>query len=252
MFLEKLRENSTEVWAAVDLNDRRFPIFFQGMLELINPFDNDVAEIGSVRHNLSRREYSYVLHFLTHCFNSYEEKTIRECVQSLVSPASWVHLSEPRLNKTLRDFAAPGESVPKWWKRVRRDASLGLDTSRLRNKKLAADIEKQRKKDEKKNRELTRLQEHNRDFMHVLLSDFFFSLQEQLNAPIQSGIPSYFMQGLERFLELIADLLSQLPLRKCFRPLFEDSFFYPRVKEFIKEMRGKWRKQHVSLELLRQ
>ncbi|CAD7945428.1 unnamed protein product [Amoebophrya sp. A120] len=305
---------------------------------------------------LSRREMTFFLQFLTHCFNSYEQPSIRESVVNLVGLPGWLHLSPDRLEVTLSE----SKQYRKFWKSVnskyafdapqeptleqrtlmlagieektvaavadevdgetKKDGEAENNSDDEGNKMVeeegggedaavadgdaagdadeaAAEVDAENKEDKDdgvldisnmgqavakvvsgsvdkqavfqplprlpatvaekhlqikvdySKEPLTRTQVHARDFMAKLMQDFFENLEKQRNAPISHALPAYFIRAMERFLELLIDLLSQLPFRKCFRPLFADRHFVVRVREFVEVMRARMAEQDRLLQL---
>eukprot|EP00392_Amoebophrya_sp_AT5.2_P000783 g784.t1 len=242
----------------------RFALFFSSFCDQMNPrrtgkviYDPETGVArpqdhqqtdASSKHQgrLSKREQAVYLQFLTHCFNSYEEAAIRDAVLNLVALPTWLHLGEKRLEEAL----SGNKQYRKFWKSVKTKYGFAVpegDRSRrfLPLENGEGDGEKEEDDGEKGLKEefLTREQVHARDFMAVLLRDFFESLEQQRNAPITNALPPFFIRATERFLELLIDLMSQLPFRKCFRPLLADKHFVVRMREWIGIMRARFADQ---------
>lgn len=194
---EKVRDGSVYAWESVAARRDKFPLFFERMLEL--------WKSGSV----SLREKTYFLQFLINCFQSLEQDFVRECCLKLTGLQSWFHLNDLHREKLL----AQNKKLPAFWKKV------------------------QKKYSEPK----TQAARHERNFMSELLDEFLaaveeFGAREQAAAAEESRAPGACALGaeemsfLERAVELLIDLLDQLPTRRFFRPLLVDKHFVVRCR----------------------
>merc|ERR1719399_598549 len=131
---------------------------------------------------LIMREKTIFLQFLINCFQSLEQEFVRECCLRLTGLQSWFHLNDLHREKLL----AANKKLPAFWKKVK--------------KKYAEPKTTQAR--------------HERNFMADLL-DEFLGILEDYGAKEQLGEDE--LTYLERFAELMIDLLNQLPTRRFFR-----------------------------------
>eukprot|EP00439_Symbiodinium_sp_Y106_P023893 s1106_g2.t3 len=144
---------------------------------------------------LTLREKSHVLQFLINCFQSLEQDFVRECCLRLTGLQSWFHLNDLHREKLL----SLNKKLPAFWKKVQ--------------KKYADPKTPQAK--------------HERNFMSELLDEFLASL-EKFGELTDLGIEE--LSYLERCIELMIDLLDQLPTRRFFRPLLVDKHVVVRCR----------------------
>lgn len=144
---------------------------------------------------LSLREKTYFLQFLINCFQSLEQDFVRECCLKLTGLQSWFHLNELHRDKLL----ANNKKLQTFWKKVQKKYADP--------KTVAA--------------------KHERNFMADLLDEFLASLEDfGAKQSLNADEASY----LERVVELMIDLLDQLPTRRFFRPLLVDKHFVVRCR----------------------
>jgi len=143
---------------------------------------------------LTLREKSHVLQFLINCFQSLEQDFVRDCCLRLTGLQSWFHLNELHREKLL----SLNKKLPAFWKKVQ--------------KKYADPKTAQAK--------------HERNFMAELLDEFLAKLEEFGEKDLGAEELSY----LERMIELMIDLLDQLPTRRFFRPLLVDKHIVVRCR----------------------
>lgn len=143
---------------------------------------------------LTLREKSHVLQFLINCFQSLEQEFVRDCCLRLTGLQSWFHLNDLHREKLL----SINKKLPAFWKKVQ--------------KKYADPKTSQAK--------------HERNFMAELLDEFLASLEAFGDRQLSVEELSY----LERCIELMVDLLDQLPTRRFFRPLLVDKHIVVRCK----------------------
>jgi len=132
-----------------------------------------------------------LLVFLVHSFNSLEVDLIREQIQRLVSLSIWTNLLPSRLQAELH--AVP--KLQKYW-------------SVIQHRDRQAD----EKTKERSQRE--------REFLSKITEQF---LQVLDSIPAEGEVNEDAVSYCERFLELVTDLEAQLPTRRFFNTLLNDS-----------------------------
>lgn len=165
---------------------------------------------------LSLREKALVLQFLINCFQSLEEDFVRECCLRLTGLQSWFHLNDLHREKLL----SSNKKLPPFWKKV------------------------QKKYAEPK----TNSAKHERNFMAGLLDEFLATI-EDFGAQESIGVEEF--SYMERFIELMIDLLDQLPTRRFFRPLLVDKHFAVRCRRAKAVQHGDARLLNQLLGILR-
>jgi len=144
---------------------------------------------------LNLREKTYLLQFLINCFQSLEQDFVRECCLKLTGLQSWFHLNDLHREKLL----SGNKKLPAFWKKVQK---------KYQQPKTAA-------------------ARHERNFMAELLDEFLAQLEGFGETDhLSTEVLSY----LERVVELMIDLLDQLPTRRFFRPLLVDKHFVVRCR----------------------
>jgi len=144
-------------------------------------------------YELSYQEHTDFLVFLINCFQSLEDSMVRQQIEKLVSIKLWHSISPVIVDREI----SANKKLARYWK-----------------KELNAE-------DDEESLERT--------FMPNLLQEFF-EILDNLKAEPTEALPSDRVHYCERFAELMVDLLSQLPTRRFFRPLFEDVRFVTRCK----------------------
>ncbi|XKL64533.1 hypothetical protein PGB90_004619 [Kerria lacca] len=210
MLNEKFRER-VPAWEAIKRKPEFFPDFFQQMLQSClseNPI-------------ISLIEHTSLIIFLTHCFNSMEEKLILDEVKKLVSLMIWISLQQAR-----RDFEF--KKIPEWEKRYTKLLT------RKRSKK------NQEKLDENKK------SEWEWKFLHNLIIRFFNILE---SISVDGEVPEEKIHYCERFLELMIDLEALLPTRRFFNTILDDMHLVVRCKlsPLMKRSEGKLFSQLLDL-----
>jgi len=145
---------------------------------------------------LSLREKSQVLQFLINCFQSLEQDFVRDCCLRLTGLQSWFHLNDLHREKLL----SLNKKLPAFWKKVQK----------------------------KYNEPKTTSARHERNFMSELLDEFLSSVEDFSTKAEDLGAQE--LSYLERVLELMIDLLDQLPTRRFFRPLLVDKHVVVRCR----------------------
>lgn len=184
MLNEKFRER-VPAWDALKKRPDCFSDFFNHVLE------NSLSESPKI----SLLEHTSLIVFLTHCFNSMEEKMVRDQVKKLVSLSMWTSLQLAR-----RDLEF--KNVPKWrkyWKILQKKEAAGNG-----------------EKDDWK-----------RKFLHNLMLKFLIILE---SIPEEGEVPPEKIHYCERFLELLIDLEGLLPTRRFFNTVMDDCHVVVRCK----------------------
>ena len=183
MVNEKFREG-LQPWIVFEQFPDRFPCFFHSVLEKCLSSEKEVR----------MKEQLHMLIFLVHCFNSLAVDLVREQVWQLVSFSSWTNLLPARLEKELH--ANPG--LKRAWKKLtKRDAAMD---------------------------EITRLTaEKERKFLTRLFHKFLRVLYRIPEAGDGGRVSRLDIAYCERFMELLIDLEAQLPTRRYFNTLLDDS-----------------------------
>jgi len=148
--------------------------------------------------SLTLKEKTYVLQFLINCFQSLEQDFVRECCLKLTGLQSWFHLNDLHREKLL----GQNKKLPAFWKKV------------------------QKKYAEPK----TVGTRHERNFMSELLDEFLASVEDFGTREGVAAPGAQEFAYLERAVELLIDLLDQLPTRRFFRPLLADKHFVVRCR----------------------
>eukprot|EP00440_Ansanella_granifera_P045495 gb/GFBE01049290.1/.p1 GENE.gb/GFBE01049290.1/~~gb/GFBE01049290.1/.p1 ORF type:complete len:1354 (+),score=420.79 gb/GFBE01049290.1/:1-4062(+) len=145
--------------------------------------------------DLTLREKSHVLQFLINCFQSLEQDFVRDCSLRLTGLQSWFHLNDLHRAKLL----SLNKKLPAFWKKVQKKYA---DPQTLQAK-------------------------HERNFMAELLDEFLATLEAFGE---REDLGAEELSYLERCLELMIDLLDQLPTRRFFRPLLVDKHIVVRCR----------------------
>jgi intron-binding protein aquarius len=144
---------------------------------------------------LGLREKGHVLQFLINCFQSLEQDFVRESCLKLTGLQSWFHLNVLHRDKLL----SLNKKLPAFWKKVqKRYAEPKTDAAK-----------------------------HERNFMAELLDEFLAAFAEFGD---QEHLGAEELCFLERAIELMIDLIDQLPTRRFFRPLLVDKHFVVRCR----------------------
>merc|ERR1711904_644039 len=144
---------------------------------------------------LNMRERAMYLQFLIHCFQSLEQEFVRECCLKLTGLQSWFHLNPLHRDKLLKS----NKKLPAFWKKV------------------------QKKYSEPK----TNFAKHERNFTAGLIEGILLTLEEMGE---KESLDTNELAYIERGIELMIDLLNQLPTRRFFRPLLIDKHFVVRCR----------------------
>jgi len=137
----------------------------------------------------------YFLQFLINCFQSLEQDFVRDCCLRLTGLQSWFHLNELHREKLLTQ----NKKLPAFWKKVQKKYAEPKTT--------AASLE--------------------RNFMADLLDEFLASVEDFGE---HENVTADELNYVERAVELLIDLIDQLPTRRFFRPLLVDKHFVVRCR----------------------
>lgn len=152
------------------------------------------------------REQTALLVFLNHCFNSMEISICRDQVKQLVSLAMWSCLQPRRREQELKK----NQDLRKFWKKVMKKTKYNTSN------------------------EL----EFERCFLHNLIKRFIIIVE---SIPKEGALDMAKVHYCEQFLELVIDLEAQLPTRRFFNTLLDDSHMLIRSKlsNLFKRKEGK-------------
>lgn len=193
---EKFREN-VPAWEAFSTHAEKFPDFFLSVLKLRS--DPDLTFLEKVQW----------LQFLINCFQSLEQDFVRASCLKVTNVQSWFHLNTPHRNSLL----AKSDKLRKVWKAVaKRYATPKTDWMELEKNFLAGLLE---------------------DFLELLATMGAPDAGEELKegeATKPRAVTKDQRQYCERFLELLIDLVNQLPTRRFFCPLLTDKHFVVRCR----------------------
>ncbi|GJP44192.1 hypothetical protein CLOM_g3581, partial [Closterium sp. NIES-68] len=179
---------------------------------------------GGEEYELSVYERVNYIVFIIHCFQSLENPLVRACVLPLVSLPLWHALSPARRERELH----PHAHLQGLWERLlKRDA-------KNRAARLAAVAEGGGRRAEAEAAE--RRDRRSVRFLPGLILEFFAVLDEVVEKGpdyeddqsesagvlLERAVDQPRLLFCERFLELLIDLLSQLPTRRFFRPVVDD------------------------------
>lgn len=132
--------------------------------------------------------------FLIHSFQSLEDPVVRNCTLRLTSPALWQNLSPAMLAQQTKKFPGYKKFLKKLQTKQKKD-------------KTAGDLEK--------------------SFLPDLLAEFFEVLRSINNkSDFKLRDTKLRISYCERFLELIIDLVGQLPTRRFFHAILKDTHLY--------------------------
>ncbi|KAK7598066.1 hypothetical protein V9T40_006301 [Parthenolecanium corni] len=191
MLNEKFRER-VPAWEALKKKPEFFPNFFQKLLEGTLSDDPKISIL----------EHTSLIVFLTHCFNSMEEKMVRDETKKLTSLLMWMSLQQARRNYEFK-------RTPEWEKRWKKLMN------RKESKKNKSTTEEEKRKVEEEQRKL----EWERKFLHNLMLKFLEILE---SIPADGEISQEKVHYCERFLELMIDLEALLLTRRFFNVILDD------------------------------
>ncbi|XP_065057639.1 RNA helicase aquarius-like [Rhopilema esculentum] len=187
MVNEKFREK-VPMWEAFKSDPANFPGLIRRVMKL------NIDDTGEI----SIKEQTIALIFLTHCFNSLEVDLIREEIQKLISLRIWSCILPGRLEQELKIFP----KYRKFWNLMKKKESQ-MDEAALKR----VNEEKQ--------------------FLSDLIKLFFKILD---TVPALGSFDKDIKAYCERFVELIIDLLSMLPTRRFVNVLLDDHHLVVRCK----------------------
>jgi len=190
---QKVRE-SVSPWEHISTRKKDFHSLFECVLDLWSGAIAAEKDSASTARRLSLREKIIVMQFLINCFQSLEQDFVRDCCLRLTGLQSWFHLNDLHRDKLL----GASKKLQTFWKKVQKKYSQPT----------------------------TALAKHERNFMSELL-DYALALVDALGEKL---LGEDEISLLERLVELMIDLLDQLPTRRFFRPLLVDKHFVVRCK----------------------
>ncbi|CAI5981702.1 unnamed protein product [Closterium sp. NIES-65] len=206
---------------------------------------------GGEQYELSIYERVNYIVFIIHCFQSLENPLVRACVLPLVSLPLWHALSPARRERELHPHA---HLLALWSRLLKRDA-------KNRHARLAAVAEGGEKRAEAEAAE--RKERRGVRFLPGLILEFFSVLDEVVEKGpdyeddqsesagvlLERAVDHPRLLFCERFLELLIDLLSQLPTRRFFRPVVDDMAVAARCRlsRLYRHQRGRLFVQLVDL-----
>ncbi|CAI5536300.1 unnamed protein product [Closterium sp. Naga37s-1] len=181
---------------------------------------------GEGGYELSIYERVNYIVFIIHCFQSLENPLVRACVLPLVSLPLWHALSPARRERELHPHA---HLLALWARLLKRDA-------KNRHARMLAVAEGGEKRAEAEAAE--RKERRGVRFLPGLILEFFAvsvldevvekgpdyedDQSESAGVLLERAVDQPRLLFCERFLELLIDLLSQLPTRRFFRPVVDD------------------------------
>lgn len=166
------------------------------------------------KETTSHRERSMIVLFLIHCFQSLENAIVRPVALAQVSLPLWQHLSFARLELEMKQ--AP--HLEKKWKAM---------------------LKKQKKEGVDRSKDL---------FLPVLIDSLYTRLAA---VPAQGKIEADLRRYIERVLELLIDLIAQLPTRRFFLALLIDRQVVVRCRMSTLSRRPDGRLYNQLLDLLK-
>ncbi|CAG0881256.1 unnamed protein product [Darwinula stevensoni] len=209
MVNEKFRER-VPAWKAFEQStgSGEFGVYFGRLLRALYP-ESEEKDEGNAGLPLTLREETELLSFLTNCAGSLEEEMVRTQIQRLVSLPCWISVSERRREAEMK-------AIPRWrkyWRVIQ-------------------------KKDSKESEETRKNLHFERTFLRNMIRTFLLRLEHiPLEGDIENGLVSY----LTRFLDLLIVLEWQLPTRRFFTLVLDDSHLLVKCKRsaFLKRQEGK-------------
>merc|ERR1711904_421917 len=158
-------------------------------------FFEKVLDLWGAEGTLNMRERAMYLQFLINCFQSLEQEFVRDCCLKLTGLQAWFHLNPLHREKLLK----ANKKLPAFWKKV------------------------QKKYAEPK----TNFAKHEKNFTAGLITGILQTLEEMGE---KESLDTNELAYVERGVELMIDLLNQLPTRRFFRPLLIDKHFVVRCR----------------------
>lgn len=158
------------------------------------------------QNEINFQEETALLLFLNHCFNSMEIPICRDHVKHLVSLSIWSCLQPGKREQELKN----NQDLKKFWKKI-----MKKDKSNM-----TGDLELER------------------SFLHNLIVRFISIIE---SIPHAGYVDIAKVHYCERFLELVIDLEAQLPTRRFFNNVLDDSHMLIRAQlsSLVKRKEGK-------------
>lgn len=208
-------------------DETRFKALFESIVDLV---------LNATPLSDAQREQYY--QFLINCFRGIENVAMRQSALRYLSLPMWESLSKSRLAQELGEnerlaehwgaYAAHKEDLEKKAKPMTATSSTPSKADSGSAKKDKSAGKRKRKEDAEEGvvlsaEEATQLEEMRRDsaWFPTLLSAFADDLCTESATPLDATK----VLAMERFAELIIDLLSQLPTRRFLRVLLDDMHF---------------------------
>ena len=199
MVNEKFRQG-LEAWVFFesDADDEKFDGFFKNVMRLLSRDSGIGGDDKPHNDKLSVVEKTSVVMFLVRAFQSLEHEKVRVCALPLVSLPLWSGLSETRLKLELGKH--PG--LDKHWRHLQKKQAKALKAAAKEGKPAPVPL-----KDTTEARWLPRL-----------IDDF---LRAARDAVVDGDFDCDRILFCERCLELLIDVLSQLPTRRFVKTVLD-------------------------------
>eukprot|EP01103_Thecamoeba_quadrilineata_P002733 TRINITY_DN1262_c0_g2_i1.p1 TRINITY_DN1262_c0_g2~~TRINITY_DN1262_c0_g2_i1.p1 ORF type:complete len:1382 (+),score=283.84 TRINITY_DN1262_c0_g2_i1:49-4194(+) len=205
MINEKFREN-VRAWGCFHQREQIFPQFFDRVLQLFASEKNTI------------KEKTYLIIFLINCFQSFEDSLVRKLCLRLVGLPIWSSVNPERVKLELK-------GKPKlerlWAKYLSENSDAGQDESSKGKKRSREEDNKPNKKSKSGSPQSTL----ESNFLVSLVQDYLKTLDSLTDLTDVNTI-SY----CERFIEFMNDLMSQLPTRRMFQLVLEDTHLVVRSR----------------------
>lgn len=201
---EKCRDGASPVFQILTGDEEKFQLFF-----------GDVIALSETEMDIT--QWTVYISFLTNVYRSLEDISVRRCSLKYLSLPIWKNLSRPRLESELDRFP----QLQRHWEHLDIQSTVQLPQPTVQPAK-------KRKKNDKKTdvvgSELAKDADAN--WIPSLIKFFFHTLNRNSEATVDTIV------FLEKFLELLIDLLSQIPTRRFLNTLLDDMHFVLRCKLF--------------------
>ena len=191
------------------------------------------------------------IYFLICCFRNLEDAIVKKNMLRYLSLPIWESLSESRLSSELQK----NPQLAKFWKsylaKMKASEKGAGESAPTEGETSAATSSKKQKKSTSTSKPIESISEdsvkdsnHESTFktmrrdakwMPTLLEHFLTTLQSVNNSD-DNLATQYALRYIERFLEFLIDLLSQVPTRKFLRTLLDDMHFLFLCKHYLSEL----------------
>lgn len=206
MVNEKFREN-VPAWQIFHQRESEFSEFIEKVLDLTDPKERD---------RMSIQEKTWYIIFIINAFQSLEDETIRKHGLRLLSLASWKSLNLKRVQHELKSHP----KLSKQWNLLQDKNEHLNEVNELNSGGPGG---KKRKRAAKK----VLVSHHEQYFIASLIEMF---LQVVNSVSVDNQIDRWTQLFCERFLELMIDLISQLPTRRFFHLILQDTHLVVRAR----------------------